>query len=157
MDAMNTQDMLEIVLAATPDAPLERIQEAENFIAFLKETAKEGERLLNNLKIERIKATGPFMLGTRRIYLGQKPTYKVRNASEAFQLILEAVKGDEEKLIGCLASGWLKHGEVRTLMTEAGMPALFDKIFKTNEEDEVREGKPVREKKLMTADTRFIR
>jgi hypothetical protein len=140
------------VITIGPDTPTEVIAEVLNRMSFVKQEAKRIGDLLESQLVERIKATKEdIQIGTVRYYVGQDKKITVRNNAGALQTLFTICGGDMDRFAGCLSSGWLKNGTVRKLTQEMECPEKWDEIFEATEKDELREGK------LKSSDSRFLR
>jgi len=105
--------------------------------------------------IEFIKANGDLTIGPVRYYVGSKKAVKCRDLGETAKTMLEL--GGVDLLRDVLSSGAFKHGESRKRLDELGSPELFDVLFETTQEEQLKDGKPVKKDSLLSFDDRFVR
>ena len=133
-----------------PTMSTEQLAELLSALAGMKERIKEAEKLVDGQLIERIKESGPFILGTVKYYVGKKKTTKCVNVPGAMEALLTAVGGDWEKFTEFMASQPVKYGAAKGVLDSKTYAGLFE----TTEEDELKEGSAGR---LLKADTRFMK
>jgi len=130
--------------------PVEEISRILNDLDVMKRRIHEAEAFIEQQLIERIKESGPFVVGSIRYYVGRKRTTKCVNVPAALDAVLMAVGGDWEKFATFLAAQPVKHGAARSLLPGE----VFDGLFRVEEEDELKEGSAG---KLMKVDQRFLK
>jgi len=133
----------EIQLTATADEVLEARNTLQVFAARLKEVMERAD----DFTIEWIKRHGEIQCGTKRLYVGSKPTTKCLNVAKTLEKLVEIEGGDIGGIARLLASQPIKHGAVRESLGKD-----WDKHFVVQRKDEVREGKG----KLQTVDAAFL-
>lgn len=143
-----------------PGVAPEVIATAIGAVRELKERADEASKWLDEALLAIVRANGPFTIGHVRYYAGVKTTIKcvspVRTAAAILSLSgVDFDPSHDLKLLGeCLSSGAFKHGACRDVLGPE-----WGEHFKETTADELKEGKPAKEKpaaKLQKVDTRFI-
>jgi len=101
---------------------------------------------------EWIGTNGDMQIGDIRYYLGIDRDHRLKKTNdETFVAMLEIFS--TEQFSQCLASGWLKPGQLRAHLIEAGRPEMFDELFERVERVDMKTGKP--KKSIQAADPRF--
>lgn len=134
-------------LAINPDTPVEVIADVLNRLQVIKQRAREAEALIEERLVERIKESGPFVVGTTKYYVGVKRTTRCVDVPGALDALLAATGGDWSALAQLLAAQPVKHGAARGVLDEA----TWGRLFKVEEADTLKEGE------LQKADTRFLK
>ena len=118
----------------------------------LMSAARQLKDLLEQAVIEWIEAHGDLHVPgmSVRYYTGTRKSTKCIDVYRTFEAILEAPGGDLDKTLGTLASGAIKHGAARSVLSQE----IFDRLFLTEEKPELKEGKP--RKSLIRVDERFV-
>ena len=150
-DAANLTAPIEsMILEIGDDTPPEQIAAVRGRVKFHKQQAAELQQLLDKRLVEIIESTGRDIVlsDTVRLYLGHPPDYTPQNPATLCEGLLAFYGGDFTAMVrDCFASKWFKPGAIREKCKEAGTPETFDLFFKTTNEPELKEGKPV--KKLL--------
>lgn len=133
-------------LSINPDTSVEVIADVLNRLQVIKERTREAEALIEQRLVERIREAGPFVVGTIRYYVGVKRTTKCIDVPATLDALLTVTGGDWGAMAQLLAAQPVKHGAAKGVLDEA----TYDRLFKVDEADELREGK------LQKADTRFL-
>lgn len=146
-------DTIDAAIAAIEngEASPDQVLAAIDFTQRLKEIHAQLKDRLEVAAIAFIKKHGDIQDGTRRFYVGVAKTTKCTDLRGTIEAVLLASGGDFDAFAGCLSSNAFKPGACKDILGEA-----FGKLFKTSDEDEMREGKPAKQK-LQKVDTRFIK
>lgn len=153
-----TVDLVRIkstVLALPHNATVEQCATIINMVDSAMSRAKDLKHDLELVLIEWIKANGDLTIGPVRYYLGSKKTYKLNSAEETLGDLLSLTGGKVDRIAALMSASPFKPAATRDALAEMGEPDLFYQLFETIEETELREGKPVKVKKLQRVDTRF--
>ena len=137
--------------ALSPDVPIDKVLAMRVRVDFFAEKAKAFREMLDNAMIEWINANGPIEFETIRYYVGPVKNTKCRSVKEAIPALLDATGGDMERFCEILSSNAIKHGAARGVLA----PEVWDQLFIVEEQQELKEGKPV--KRLQKIDSRFVR
>jgi hypothetical protein len=141
------------VWTITADTPVEDIADVMGKLEWLIRRAKEVKDELESRMVEKIQAHGEFVIGEVRYYVGNPKKVKCQSNADTLNAMLAYCGGDVERLSDCLASDAWKYGTVRTLLEEAGKSEVYDLLFETTTEPELKEGKPL--KRLMKHNPAF--
>lgn len=125
-----------------PNATAEDFLTALDTEAALKAIVREYGDRLKEAAIEYINKHGPVETVTTRFYVGNKRTTRCRDTERAVRAILEATGGDFDRMMGCLASQPLKHGECRSVLGND-----WGRHFEVVETPDLKTGKPQKELK----------
>ena len=144
------------VIAIPDDIDLDKLGRLIDAVRFAKEFVGTIDALLKCKMMDLIAERGDLTIGDIRYYVseGGRKKEKVKDNVLALDTLMTLAEGDMDGIGQALSSGWLKPGHFRTLCQAAGKPELFDSIFETTVEDELREGKP--KKRLESVDTKFL-
>jgi hypothetical protein len=134
----------------------EQIALAYDTIARVKEFTQELKMALDEQTINFIRDYGDFSVEGIRYYFGIPKKYSINDVERALEVALEVEGGDLSAVAQWFASDPIKAGYARSRLEEKGRPELFDQLFATDETEEVREGKPKQEKKLIKVSEDFI-
>jgi hypothetical protein len=143
------------VIELTDATPADRIAEVRMAVDFAKQECARLGKLLDERMMEIIRDTGPITIGPIRYYIGTPKETHARDGVNLFDTLMEAAQGDVEQIVKCFSANWPKPGTIRELFERIGRPEWFDRCFVVTEREELREGKPVKVKKLMKMDERF--
>ncbi len=120
-----------------------------NMIKFKKQELAELERMLDDKAIECIKSRGrDLVCGDLRAYVGQQKDTKCVDPKAT---LMEFLGMDLDIAAGCLSSNAWKPGACRAALP----PSSFDRLFKTETKDVVKEGKAT--KQLIKVNQHFMR
>jgi hypothetical protein len=146
---MNTDQIQTALARIDPASSLDLLLEAFDKLDAIRAWLKERDAEMDALALEWIRANGTLRFqrpdGTaveRR--LAKKKTTKCIDIPGTIQELLETVDGDFDRFCTFLASQPIKYGAAR----EALNPAMYDVLFQTTEEDDV---------KVVKIDTRFLK
>lgn len=137
------------IMAIIATTAPEQIKDVLDRLDLMADRIKECRSKLEASMIDWIRENGDLVIGPVRYYVGVKKTTKCINVPEAVTEILTACDGDLEKMCQAFAAQPIKHGYVKTILPED----VYARLFKTSDEDELKEGKP----KLQKFDERFTR
>jgi hypothetical protein len=143
------------VFTITPTTPVADIANVLGQLEWMQRRIKEVRDELESRLIERIELTGEFLVGETRYYVGNPKKTKCRDNLATLNALLTVCEGDVDRLAECLASGAWKHGTVRVLLEDSGKGELFDTLFETTSEPELKEGVAV--KRLQKANLAFTK
>lgn len=157
---MNQEEKIEQALALMdPDTSVETI--AENFMRIdeLIRRAKQFKEEFEQQCIEWIEANdrdieipGPDG-SVIRYYIGNAKSVKCADVPGTLLELLQVAAGDLDAVANCLGSSAWKHGAVKKLLADLGAGDKYDQLFRVEERQELKEGKPV--KQLQKFDSRF--
>lgn len=155
-DSLN--DLEQRVWKMDAESSLEDVILCMNQVKAVKDRVKEIDRVMTDKVIAFIRHNGPFSVGPIRYYVGNAKTTKCVDLAIATETLLPVCSiaiGDADLIafVGLLSSNAYKHGAARALLTEKGQAELYDVLFQTKEEPELKEGKP----KLQAMNTDFIK
>jgi len=124
-------------------------------IDFAKGMLKTLDALLEEKGLEIIEATGPISCGDLLYVISHDSSYKAKlTPREMAEGIMLALGGDWESFALCLASGAIKHGQLRKLLEQNGLATRFDEFFDLVEKKTVK-GEPV--KRVSALNTKFLK
>lgn len=131
----------------------ETVVAAINAVDVLKAKTRELSGHVEAAAVACIKRHGDIVVGEIRYYAGTEKTTKVIDKAGCLEAVLNAAAGD----LGAVCEQYMvsepfKPGACKELLGEEAA----QKLFKTEIKDELKEGKPARNK-LMKADSRFIK
>ena len=139
------QQILECVERIEPGCDLEPIARAYGLLQAVKRMHEALSEAVDEAVAEKVRVDGPFVLGEDKFYVGKKKTTKPKVTSlPLYDRLMAATDGSIEEVLDCLSANAWKHGAVRTLLEEHGAASVFDELFETKEEDEVKTGKPTK-------------
>lgn len=146
----------ELVIAELDDsASAELAAAALDKVRLWNELGRELKAKLEAAMIRFIQANGEVTIGPVRYYVGTKKTTKCLDNGEAVKSMLEL--GGVELLRDVLSSSAFKHGAARKRLAELGCEDVYDRLFETSEEQELKDGKAVKTVSLLSFDERFKR
>jgi hypothetical protein len=131
-----------IEFLARPNATIEDFLTAMDTEAGLKAIVREYSARLKDAAIEYVNNNGPVETETARYYVGTKRTTKCRDTTRAVEAVLQATGGDLDRLVGCLSSQPLKHGECEGVLGDE-----WDRHFAITEVPDLKTGRPQKELK----------
>ncbi len=127
-------------LPLTTSCSIEDVSRRMDVIDAMKRRLKELECEFDQQMMEWIDANGDVTIGEKRYYNGYEKETKCIDGRGAVESLLVACNGDLDQFCGCLASGALKPGASRSVLS----PEAFARFFETREKKSLKEGKPVR-------------
>jgi hypothetical protein len=130
---MNTAELENQIIRMADDVPTERLLEAGDKIARLKELVREVDALWQQKMIQRIEADGPIQDGDILYRVGNPPKTTCRDLPAAVEAVLVNVGGDFQRFCEHLASGALKHGACKATLP----PDEYDRLFLVEREAEL--------------------
>lgn len=138
------------IAAVESAATIETVALAMARVDRIKRAAREAAELLERVLFDWVQANGPLQIGPVRYYVGPVKKVKCRDVRQTLQAFLG--ESDIDTLAECLSASAFKHGACEKLA-----PTVFADHFDVTYEEELKEGKPERVKKLQRADDRFQR
>ncbi len=122
----------------------ERLEVLNKAMCFMRQ---ELERRM----IDWINANGDIVVGTVRYYVGKKKTTKAKDNSTVLDMLYTALAGDESMVCKCMSANPWKHGTIRGILDD---DKLFDMLFETTEQMDLKTGKPKRG--LQRVDSKYL-
>jgi hypothetical protein len=141
------------VWAIAPETHIDTVAAVIDRVGYVEKQLKEFKASLEERLTEWVKTNGDLTIGDVRYYLGTKKTTKCANVPETIQAILETTGGDFDRLCEHLSSGCVKYGAAKETLGDE----RFGLLFTVAEETEIREGKPVKVKRLQKTNDAFVR
>ena len=123
----------------SPAATDEDFLQALDTEAGMKAIVREYSARLEEAAIDYINRHGPVETLTCRFYVGPTKTTKCRDTRRAVDAVLQACGGDFDRLMSCLTSQPLKHGECRSVLGDE-----WGQHFEVIERLDVKTGAPAR-------------
>jgi hypothetical protein len=136
-------DSLDTAIAlVNPDLPLpelaERIGEAKNALAFIKERIRDAETALDERMMECVRAHGPIEVAGMLYIISTPKTTKCVDVPAAVEALLGAVGGDFHRFCQLLSAQPIKYGAAKQQLAED----VFNLLFVTEARDKL-DAKPV--------------
>lgn len=141
------------VALLSTDAPMSLMLDVQGRLEHMQRAIRKLKASLDARLIEWIEANGPIVVGTRRIYVGQKSETKCGDLRAAIEALLEDCNGDMDMVCRCLSVNAIKSGAAKIAMTPEHYREHFTVVTRT----ELREGVETPVKQLVDIDERFAR
>lgn len=147
---MDTNELEVSIVQCGEQTPVETLLQAGDQIARLGEFHRQVKQMWEAKMVEHINRHGPVEVGDVRYYVGTVKKTKCLDVPGTVEALLSRVEGDFGRFCEHLSTGAVKYGAARETLA----PDDFDRLFVTEVEQDLKEGKPV--KRLQKADQRFI-
>ena len=132
----------------------EQVADIIALVSAAKSRIREIDDALADALIQYIRDTGrDLVIGTVRYYIGSRRVVRCPDVPQAVESLMLAAGGDMAAFCGVLSSNAIKPGAARRMLEEVHQEELFDRLFTTEFQDELRDGRPSRLQKI---DTKFL-